>query len=57
MNLASNHYEQDCNELILIQQSLNGVDPHHFYFKLFYFQCFQVISLFQALKVQDNIHF
>ena len=55
LNLSENHYSQDCNELILIQQSLNEVHFHHSYPKLFYFQCFQVISLFQVLNVRVSI--
>ena len=37
--------------------STNVVHFHRFCLWLFYFQCFQVILLFQVLKVQECINF
>ena len=56
-NFADNYYQQYYNGLILIQQFLNEEYFHHFYPYLFNFKSFQVISLFQVLKVPDNVHF
>ena len=56
-NFANNYYQQYYNRLILIQQPLSEEHSHYCFLQLFYFQCFQVISLFNVLKVQDNIHF
>ena len=53
LNLVDNHFSQYCNELILLQEFPDEAHFHHFYFSLPYFKCFQVISLFQASKVED----
>ena len=55
LNPVDNLCQQLINGLILRQQSLNEVQFNRFYLWLFYFQCLQAISLFQALKAQDNI--
>ena len=54
LNFADNYYQQYYNVLILL---LSEEHSRHFFLQLFNFQCFQVISLFQVLKAQDNIHF
>ena len=48
-------YWQCCYKLIILLWSLNEVQFHRFYLWLFYFQCFEAVSLFQVSKAQDNI--
>ena len=60
LNLANNHYQQDCNELILIQQPLNEVHFHHSYLYFFLLSVLPsnfIVSGVHVSEVQDNIHF
>ena len=48
LNLADNHYQQDYNEPVLIQQSLNEVHFHHSYFSYFTLSAFETFSAFRC---------